>query len=285
MTNYKNRRSVILKSEQFELDSVIGQGGQGRIFSARNSADNSPVVIKQIDISDYMEKINFRNEMEVFKILKPLNLEYLCEIYDYAEKGDLGYIAMKRYNCDLFDFAIVKHGVSEELGKTLFRTIVKGIMNLHTAGIAHMDIKPDNIFLDNEQNTFIGDFGSCYVFKNNKRCCIRRGTKEYYPPEYAYQKSFDPRKVDVYCLGVTLYALLTGCYPYNFQDPIEFRVIDISDNLSPDCRNLLFKMLQEKPNKRISLKKVLKHPWLSETSTPSFKQTYCTVFTQKLKCF
>jgi len=285
MTSCSKRRSIILKSKQFELDTVIGEGGEGKIFSARNSTDNSSLVIKEVDLPGIRQKINFRNEMEIFQILKPLQLEYLCEVYDYADKGDVGYIAMKRYDSDLYDFVVTKRGISEELGKSLFKTIVKGVMNLHSAGIAHMDIKPENIFVDNELRTFIGDFGSCYLFKNNKKCYVQRGTKEYNPPEYADKKSFDPRKVDVYCLGVTLYALLTGCYPYNFQDPIEFRVLDISNQLSPDCRNLLFKMLQEKPKKRISLKKVLKHPWLSETSKPSLKQTYCTVFNQKLKGF
>merc|ERR1712100_656637 len=114
-------------------------------------------------------------------------------------------------------------GIPEELGKVLFKKMVIGLMNLHSVGIAHTDIKPENIMVDIASvSPYIGDFGSCYVFKDDKTCCIKRGTKQYYPPEYASNNSIDQR--NIHC----------------------------SDKLSPQCCDLIIKMLKDKPKKRIS---------------------------------
>ena len=278
------RNSIQLDSIEIILRSMIGEGGQGTIFSARNVADDSSIVAKLVDTSTILKKINFRAEKEAVELIKPQKLEYLCDMYEYCEKDNFGYVLMKRYNCDLFDFAVEKRGIPEELGKVLFKKMVIGLMNLHSVGVAHMDIKPENIMIDIESvSPFIGDFGSCYVFKDDKTCYVKRGTKQYYPPEYASNHSFDPRKVDIYCLGVTLHAMLTGYFPYNSAEPMDQRTIHCSDKLSPQCCDLIFKMLKDKPKKRISLKDVLTHPWLSTSNTNTQRNNYKSKISRKAK--
>ena len=83
----------------------------------------------------------------------------------------------------------------------------------------------------------------------------------------------DPRKSDVYSLGVTLYILLTMCYPYNINKEIGKRRISLDENVYRECKNLLRKMLRSNPKKRISLKEVMKHPWLSNIKKESKLQT------------
>jgi len=274
-----NTNTSLLKIDSFEvkLNSMIGEGGQGTIFSARNSVDNSSLAVKIVDISNIMSRINFRAEQEVVELIKPSKMENICDVYEYIEKNDFGYALMKRYNCDLFDFAVEQRGISEELGKSIFRKIVTGLLNLHACGVAHLDIKPENIMMDVSSNPpFIGDFGSCYIFKDtDAKCHIKRGTKQYYPPEYASTHSFDPRKVDIYCLGVTLHAMLTGYFPYNTAEPIDQRTIHCSNKLSPQCADLIHKMLRNNPKKRIPLNKVMKHAWVSDNTIQhnNFKST------------
>jgi|ERR1711862_216591 len=251
-----NTREVILRS-------MIAKGGQGTIFSARNVVDDTALAVKTVDISTLMRKINFRAEKETVQIIRPWKLDYLCDIYEYVEIDDIGYILMKRYNCDLLDVVQENKCISEDLGRIYFRKIVKGLMNLHSIGVAHLDIKLENIMMDFSNNSpYIGDFGSCYVFKNNGNCNFMRGTRKYYPPEYAKTKAFNPVKTDIFCLGVTLHAMLTGYFPYDSQLPPDERGIRLSGKLSPECKDLLFKMLKRDPKKRISLKKVTKHPWV-----------------------
>ena len=140
-----NTTELQINSLDIILRSTIGEGGQGTIFSARKSVDNSSLAVKIMDISNIMNRINFRAEQEVVELIKPSKMENICEIYEYAEENNIGYVLMKRYNCDLFDFAVEQRGISEELGKFVFRKLVTGLLNLHGCGVAHLDIKPENI--------------------------------------------------------------------------------------------------------------------------------------------
>merc|ERR1711862_531554 len=79
-------------------------------------------------------------------------------------------------------------------------------------------------------------------------------------------KPFDPKRSDIYSLGVTLHVLLTGYFPYDISEDIDKRRIFILPELSPSCRNLILKMIRKNPKRRISLKEVLNHPWLSDKS-------------------
>ena len=118
------RNSIQLDSLEIALRSMIGEGGQGTIFSARNVADDSSLVVKRVDTKTILQKVDFRAEKEAVELIKPQKLEYLCDVYEYCEKENFGYVLMKRYDCDLFDFAVEKRGISEDIGRVLFKKMV-----------------------------------------------------------------------------------------------------------------------------------------------------------------
>ena len=93
------------------------------------------------------------------------------------------------------------------------------------------------------------------------------------------------RKVDIYTLGVTLDIILTGYYPYSLDVPVGMREIHLSKDLSPECRNLISRMLVTKPKKRISLKKIRIHPWLLVPGEESvnLRKDYKTSLTKKAR--
>merc|ERR1712100_864268 len=129
-----------------------------------------------------------------------------------------------------------------------------GLKSMHSEGIAHLDIKPENIMYDIDSNTpYIGDFGCCYNFRLKGKCQGIRGTKQYYPPEFANGTPFNPRKADIYSLGVTLHIILTGYYPYDVQEELNDRKLYID------------------AKKRIPLKEIMNHPWLSENTSQDSK--------------
>ena len=264
----RSKITIDFNNSVFYLNSQIGEGGQGSIFSAMNPIEKKSLAVKIVDLTKPIKKMNFRNETTAIHILKPWKYKYLCEVLDYFEKDNIGYVAMEKYDCDLFTYAVETHdGLSEELGKSIFRKICLGIMSMHHENIAHLDIKPENIMYNISSNTpYIGDFGACYVFKDKKKCNVLRGTKYFNPPEYAEDKPFDPKRSDIYSLGVTLHVLLTGYFPYDISEDIDKRRIFILPELSPSCRNLILKMIRKNPKRRISLKEVLNHPWLSDKS-------------------
>ena len=163
----------------------------------------------------------FDNEKEILEFLKDKNIPNIINlvnsgdgdivegntihkkqylILEYAEKGDLS----KYIN-------IPGRPLKENHAKYFFIKILKAVQALHKNGICHRDLKTGNILLDNKFNPKICDFGfSTYIQKNLKD---KLGTPEYMAPEI-YKGNYDGEKVDIFALGVILFNLITGIYPF-----------------------------------------------------------------------
>lgn len=103
---------------------------------------------------------------------------------------------------------------------THFYYVLDALSYMHNIGIAHRDIKLENIFLDLKNNNVkLIDFGQSYEFKKDEQyeyaydIC---GTEGYFPPEYYNQLKYMPDKVDVWCCGVVLYNLVFDCMPWEY---------------------------------------------------------------------
>jgi len=266
-------RSLEIKNVDYQITEEIGCGGQGGVFCAKNSTDHT-IAVKISDFNHPIGWKGFSKETETIKVLQPSQHQYLCNILAFEELDEYGYIAMEKYDCDLFEYIELEGGISEELGRTMFKKICIGLQNMHSLGIAHLDIKPENIMYDIKTKTpFIGDFGCSFNFSQKRTCSLLGGTKHFHPPEYATRTPFDPVKSDIYSLGVTLHVLITGYYPYDVNGDVDKRNMYINDELSPECKNLLYKMLNKDPKKRISLNGIMHHPWiLNKKQQSKFKK-------------
>ena len=90
-----------------------------------------------------------------------------------------------------------------------------GIQYLHSKKIAHRDIKLDNIMVNENYDVKIIDFGFSLFTTNNKKLNLHCGTPSYMAPELVAKKDYLGQPVDVWALGVLLYKMLTGYYPFN----------------------------------------------------------------------
>ena len=263
--------TVNINNTEYHIQSKINRGIQGDVYNAVNLKTDETIVLKKIYLRTPEKYKHFSIETEAILEIQPWNHPFLVNYFHFCKKDDYGLIAMEKCDCDLFDFISKrKHRILEEQGRSIFRKICIGLNTMHSCGIAHLDIKPENIMYDIEKNIpYIGNFGCCYNFQENRKCSSIRGTKLYSPPEYTKGKSFDPRKSDIYSLGVTLHILLTGCYPYNVIADVGKRKVILDSSLSDDCKHLLERMLRDNPKKRISLNEVMKHPWLTNIKKES----------------
>ena len=267
----KSNTTVCINKTKYLLESEITCGSQGVVYNAVNLETEESVVVKMIDLTNNDKRRFYKIETTAILDIEPWNYEYLVNYILFCDEGKYGFIVMEKYDGDLFDFIIGKKDpISEELAKCIFQKICTGLRNMHSCWVAHLDIKLENIMFDvDTMIPYIGDFGACYYFKNFKKCSSARGTDVYSPPEYAKRYSFDPRKSDIYSLGVTLHAMLTKVYPYDINKELGKRKIIIDDNLSDECKNLLKKMLKTNPKKRISLDEIMKHPWITNIKKES----------------
>ena len=166
--------------------------------------------------------------------------------------------------------------------------ICHAVEHIHFSGFAHLDLKLNNIFLDEYFNIKIGDFGSAHKCEKKDRCRHRRGTQNYMAPEVQQlsgRKSFDARKADVYSLGVILFLLLFKCFPKrsSVKTGCPFTLSkSVWETKSPQVRDLLVKLLQEKPSKRPSIEEVCGHDWMLDYS-PGIENT-CYNLMDGIRC-
>ena len=252
--------------------NALGVGGQGSVFKGKNNKTGATVAIKVIDLSNASNRKAFESEYQV-SCARPKSIKNVVEILGTFQHEKLGFIIMKQYDCDLFTVAFEESDslLPEIVVKEIFRKICVGIKNLHHEGIAHLDIKPENILMDkNTMEPYICDFGNAFTSTSTKRqrsnsmnvpALGYRGTKRYSSPEMELTPYFyDPFKCDIYSLGITLYILLVGSYPSKNADG-SINLDPVKDK-SKDCINLLESLLNCDPNERYSIDRIIKHPYL-----------------------
>lgn len=158
-----------------------------------------------------------------------------------------------------------------------FRQLLVGLAYLHGQGVAHHDIKPDNVLVVAPSGQVrISDFGVAERFEPGKGCCVFYGTPAYQAPEIAGNTlgtPYDGTKADMWSAGVLLYQLLLGRLPYTGDtvylllkaiecDPVPLasaRTAGLADLLV----DLLAHLLEKDPVKRYSAQEALQHPWLA----------------------
>ena len=228
-------------------------------------------VMEEIEI---MRHLYHKNIVILFEVLE--NDKNIWFILEHMEKGPVLVFdpSTKGFQSPLVETSVVH----EELAKSHLRDIVNGTMYLHSLNIAHRDIKPSNILLNDEGRCHLSDFGCAKrLVRNDEMCIDTIGTYHFVAPECCSDSSFDPLKVDIWAIGVTLYCMLLGKLPFDGETTVElFENIQggrldfpVSAGLSDEVRDLLQAILVKDPANRVSLQGILEHPWLSEDA-PSF---------------
>ncbi|ETK95277.1 CAMK/CAMKL protein kinase [Phytophthora nicotianae CJ01A1] len=207
-------------------------------------------------------------------------VEYVRE--GFFSSGDSVFIAMEFCaGGDLYDYVTSKPGrrVGESEALTLFAQLAKGLSFLHAHGVAHRDLSLENVLLKDGQ-VKICDFG--LSADANKLSSDVVGKYYYMAPEIAQGAVYDPKKADVWSLGVLLFILLTGsplfadeqrCAPtlrvlnkYGVAKILE--LWGLKKLISRPTINLLACMLQVQPQHRLSAEQVAHHPALRRSNMP-----------------
>ena len=192
----------------------IDETNYSKIYKAFKE-DNEYVCLKIIEKNslkngDYnflLEQI--KREEEITKLCQSQNI---VRLYKKLENEKCIIFEYEYFETDLKEYINENDLVSNELYKNIVKSIVNALYIIHQKGVMHRDIKPNNIFI-NENNNIIklGDFGCSIYIKDNKSDPI--GTIFYTAPEIIKNLKYD-EKCDLWSLGVTLYELYTGELPY-----------------------------------------------------------------------
>ncbi|CAK85730.1 unnamed protein product (macronuclear) [Paramecium tetraurelia] len=179
---------------------------------------------------------------------------------------------------DTFLKVLKKGPFQLSFAKTLAAYLTRVLVTLHTALIAHCDIKPENILIAADYNLKLCDFGFARVCNEPLR--PPGGTPGYTAPEMYVTPQVNLFKCDVFALGVVLFIVVMGFPPFQNNDPnvkdgwwglIQNKQFDIfwskcesfrQQQFPQEFKNLIMSMLECDPEKRISLQQVLEHEFL-----------------------
>jgi calcium/calmodulin-dependent protein kinase I len=171
---------------------------------------------------------------------------------------------------ELFE-RITEEGVfTEKYAAKFFRDLLLVVKHLHDQGIVHRDLKPENILLSDKTDAAvlkIIDFGESKLAVHDKAISGMRGTIPYMAPEI-FAHSLYGRPVDMWALGVILYIILSGMFPYD-PDERKFDCPFISpefDDISEGAKDILLKLLDVNPETRYTADKALAHQWVTGES-------------------
>ena len=261
--------------DDYIISTELGKGSYASVKLGIHKETKNKYAVKIYDkylINDEEKKYTIKNE--IF-ILSQLDDENVMKLYDVIETNRYLYLIMEYIDgISLLDF-IQKHKnhrIEENECKELFYQIVKGILYCQNENICHRDIKLENILIVNNKVIKIIDFGFAIKCNRNEYQEFFCGTVYYMPPEIVNKKKYIPFYSDIWSLGVLLYAMLFGDFPFraNKQEEL-FQLITEGNLIFPDdievsdkAKNLLSKIFVNKPTKRISLEELLNDPWFKE---------------------
>lgn len=219
----------------YKIVEVLGKGGMGVVYKARDTKLERDVAIKVLSES-VLKKPNaidkFKKEAKHHAQLVHANI---VTVYGFIEEGKTLGIVMEYVDGESLDKTIYRHG-RLRFGDALFvvKQILKGLGHAHAKGYVHRDIKPSNIIVNSEGIAKIMDFGISVSLEDesNRKTGAKAGTSYYMSPEQVRGRVVN-NKSDIYCLGTTLYEMLTGEPPFYYEAEDDVMRAHIEENPVP----------------------------------------------------
>ncbi|XP_048193488.1 sperm motility kinase 2B-like [Perognathus longimembris pacificus] len=260
----------------YQVLRTIREEGFAPIKLARHLPTDTLVAVK---ILHQRDRDFFAVEVD---ILKSVDHQNIVKLYEVIETKERLYLVMEYLDIgDLVDHLQKVDRMEEEAARPLFWQILRGVKYCHDNGIAHRDLKAENILLDSRGTAKLCDFGLSTRFSPGEELYRECGTLAYLAPEMLKHQRYQGPKVDVWSLGVLLYYMVMGDVPYKGRSWVVLKAqvlagkFKIRKCFSPELRGLLAYMMTANPNQRPSVWQVMRHPWFRhhEATLPSASQT------------
>ncbi|XP_054427073.1 serine/threonine-protein kinase MARK1-like [Pteronotus mesoamericanus] len=162
-----------------------------------------------------------------------------------------------------------RHGRrSEGEARAISRQLVSAVQRCHQQGVVHQDLKPENILMDGDRNVKLANFGLARVYTKSQLSSYC-GAVAYVAPEILMHQTYDGTKVDVWSLGVVLYRMLVGDFPFVGDTYGKMKKAILSGKVSLPCflskegKNLFKMLLILYPRRRPTLRDIMSDPWIN----------------------
>ena len=212
---------------QLEITGVIGKGGMGTVYKARQSQLDRFVALKILSPELSRDPAFAERFSREARALARLNHPNIVNVYDFGKSGNFYFFIMELVDgLNLWQMEQAKKPLAPEEALAIIPRICDALQYAHDQGIVHRDIKPANILLDKQGRVKIADFGLAKLLGTETKgmgltqAQAAMGTPHYMAPEQWEKPLAVDHRADIYSLGVVFYEMLTGELPLGrFQSP------------------------------------------------------------------
>ncbi|KAL5375017.1 hypothetical protein DPSP01_011507 [Paraphaeosphaeria sporulosa] len=259
------RRPSARRRRQGALAAGLGFNSPLHRHSAGREEDQSSLDLIKEEIA-IMKKLNHPNLVSLIEVLDDPDEDSLYMVMEMCKKGVVMQVGLEE-RADPYP---------EEQCRCWFRDMILGLEYLHAQGIIHRDIKPDNCLITGDDVLKIVDFGVSEMFdkQDQMKTAKSAGSPAFMPPELCVARhgEVDGKAVDIWSMGVTLFCLLFGRIPFERHGMIElYQAIRMEqpeyDECDDNLKDLLQKLLEKDPQKRITMEQIREHPWVTMNGT------------------
>ncbi|KAK6911333.1 Protein kinase domain [Dillenia turbinata] len=260
--------SLRLKKD-YQLCEEIGRGRFGVVYRCFSTLTGNSFACKSVDKTQLLDEIDRECLDKETKIMNHVvgsdNIVNLIDVYE--DETHLHMILDLCQEQTLYDRILqINHSFSESEACAIFTQLIGAIAHCHKRGVAHRDLKPDNVLFDQWNNLKLADFGSAEWVNGDEKMEGIVGTPYYVAPEVILGREYN-EKVDVWSAGVILYIMLSGIPPFYGESPADIFEAVIRGNLrfpprifrsvSSSAKDLIRKMLCRDVSRRLSAEQVL----------------------------
>ena len=239
------------KFPQLEILGLIGQGGTGAVYRARQRQLDRLIAMKILPAEVSQDPAFAERFMREARALARLNHPNIVAVHDFGQADGFYYFLMEFIDGATLRQVLAEGKLAPREALAIVPQVCEGLQYAHDQGVVHRDIKPENILLDKTGRVKIADFGLARLVGTDpgtRRLTQPRevmGTPHYMAPEQVEKPQFVDHRADIYSLGVVFYEMLTGELPLGrFAAPSQKVQVDVR------LDEVVLRALEKEPERR-----------------------------------
>ncbi len=253
-----------LLGQRFEVLSVLGAGGMGIVYKARDRELDDLVALKMLKRELWGDASQLERLKSELKLARKITHPNVLRTYDFGEIDGVPYISMEYVRGVTLRYMLDQtRRLPYSAGLRLAKQLCAGLGAAHAVGVLHRDIKPENLILEPTGNAKLMDFGIARpierIAPGQTQAGFVVGTPQYLPPEILQGKDADPR-ADLYSCGIVLYEIFTGVLPFEGPTAMDVMVKHLREapappssrwpEIPPALEGAILRCLEKDPERR-----------------------------------